>query len=274
MPGNGSKRATGPSLSGSAGWAGHSTSTAWSGSPTTRSRARPRRWPRLRAAGEDVVFCTNNFEPTGGGGRRPSWLATASRPAGDVITSADGRRPRWWSRASACCVCAGPGVVEALDGARGRARVATATPTRWSSGFHRDFDYERLRRAATAVRRGARLIGHQRRPDLSRRRTARSRAAGAILAAVAVASGVAAGGGGQALRARWPTSCGPGSGDDGVGGGRPARHRRRASPGASATGSRSCSAGSTGRRRRRRRPGAGPRGRRTSPPLVRPAVPC
>jgi 4-nitrophenyl phosphatase len=54
-------------------------------------------------------------------------------------------------------VCAGPGVVEALE-ARGVEPVRAGDADAVVVGFHRDFDYERLRIAAGAVRRGARLI--------------------------------------------------------------------------------------------------------------------
>jgi 4-nitrophenyl phosphatase len=54
-------------------------------------------------------------------------------------------------------VCAGPGVEEALL-ARGARPVRDGDADAVLVGFHRDFDYERLRVAARAVRRGARLL--------------------------------------------------------------------------------------------------------------------
>ena len=54
-------------------------------------------------------------------------------------------------------VCAGPGVVEALT-ARGAVPVRDGDADAVLVGFHRDFDYERLRVASRAVRRGARLL--------------------------------------------------------------------------------------------------------------------
>ncbi|HEV3227675.1 MAG TPA: HAD hydrolase-like protein, partial [Acidimicrobiales bacterium] len=51
----------------------------------------------------------------------------------------------------------GPGIVEALE-ARDAAVVRDERPDAVVVGFHRDFDYERMRTAATAVRAGARLI--------------------------------------------------------------------------------------------------------------------
>ena len=54
-------------------------------------------------------------------------------------------------------VCAGPGVVEALE-RRGAVPVRDGDADAVMVGFHLDFDYERLRIAARAVRRGARLL--------------------------------------------------------------------------------------------------------------------
>ncbi|MEQ1787400.1 MAG: HAD-IIA family hydrolase [Acidimicrobiales bacterium] len=110
---------------------------------------------RLRAAGEPVVFVTNNSSQS-----VAEVEAKLSRhgiaAAGDVITSAmaavtlvdPGER---------VLVCAGPGVVEALEG-RGAVPVREGDADAVLVGFHLDFDYERLRIAATAVRRGARLL--------------------------------------------------------------------------------------------------------------------
>ncbi len=58
-------------------------------------------------------------------------------------------------------MCGGPGIVEAVEG---RGATALANDRDHDDvdvvvvGFHRDFDYERLRRASSAVRRGARLL--------------------------------------------------------------------------------------------------------------------
>lgn len=110
---------------------------------------------RLRAAGEPVVFVTNNSsQPVADVEAK---LARQGIPAtGDVITSAmavvtliePGER---------VLVCAGPGVVEQLEG-RGAEPVRDGDADAVVVGFHLDFDYERLRIAARAVRRGARLL--------------------------------------------------------------------------------------------------------------------
>jgi 4-nitrophenyl phosphatase len=110
---------------------------------------------RLRDTGESMVFVTNNSSvPVG---LVEAKLARHGIPAeGDVVTSAmaaaglvePGER---------VLVCAGPGVVEALE-QRGAEPVRDGDADAVVVGFHRDFDYERLRIAARAVRRGARLL--------------------------------------------------------------------------------------------------------------------
>jgi 4-nitrophenyl phosphatase len=54
-------------------------------------------------------------------------------------------------------LCGGPGIAVELE-ARGVEVVRDGDADAVLVGFHRDFDYERMRVAATAVRRGARLI--------------------------------------------------------------------------------------------------------------------
>jgi 4-nitrophenyl phosphatase len=141
----------------------------------------------LRGAGQRVLFVSNNsFSPVSD---VESKLARFDVPAeGDVLTSAVAAatlvRP-----GERVLVCAGPGAVEALV-ARGARPVADGDADAVVVGFHRTFDYDELRRAATAVRRGARLIGTNDdvtypTPD------GPIPGGGAILAAVAAASGVA-----------------------------------------------------------------------------------
>jgi HAD superfamily hydrolase (TIGR01450 family) len=117
---------------------------------------------RLRARGERVLFVTNNsFAPVAA---TEAKLAGMGIPAeGDVLTSAlagatlvvPGER---------VLVCGGPGIAEACA-ARGAVPVAnTGQPGGVDGidvvmvGFHRDFDYERLRVAADAIRAGARFV--------------------------------------------------------------------------------------------------------------------
>ena len=82
----------------------------------------------------------------------------------------------------------GAGVVEAVEG-RGAVVVNDGDADAVLVGFHREFDYERLRIAATAVLRGARLLATN---DDATYPTPDGPipGGGAILASVAVASGV------------------------------------------------------------------------------------
>jgi HAD superfamily hydrolase (TIGR01450 family) len=141
---------------------------------------------RLRAAGCRVLFVTNNSAST----VAEHEFALASigvAAAGDVLTSAmaaavlvePGER---------VLVCGGPGVVEAVE-ARGCSVVPEGPCEAVMVGFHRSFDYEALRRAATAVHLGARLIGTN---DDATYPTPDGPipGGGAILAAVSVGAGV------------------------------------------------------------------------------------
>jgi 4-nitrophenyl phosphatase len=118
---------------------------------------------RLRAAGERVLFATNNSFPAVAD--QEAKLARVGIPAeGDVLTSAmaaaglvePGQR---------VLVAGGPGIRQAVA-ARGAVVVDAGDPAADDAagvdvvavGFHRDFDYERLRRAARAVDAGARLV--------------------------------------------------------------------------------------------------------------------
>lgn len=145
----------------------------------------------LRVAGVRVLFVTNNSAATVAD--QEAALAAIGIPAtGDVVTSAmagaDLVQP-----GERVLVAGGPGVVEALV-ARGAIAVGNDADPEVAVdavivGFHRDFDYERLRRAATAVGRGARLIGTNGdatypTPD------GPIPGGGSLLAAVATASGV------------------------------------------------------------------------------------
>ena len=123
---------------------------------------------RLRAAGHRVVFVTNNSFATVIEQERA--LENIGIPArGDVVTSsmaagtllAPGQR---------VLVCGGPGIVEAVRVAgadvvshaefdAGNSGSRSSRVDAVIVGFHRDFDYESMRRAARAVRDGARFIG-------------------------------------------------------------------------------------------------------------------
>jgi glycerol 3-phosphatase-2 len=140
----------------------------------------------LRDAGEDVVFCTNLSS-------RPVREAEAKlarhgiEAEGAVLTSAMAAA-RLVSPGERVLVRAGPGVVEALE-TRGVEVVRDGDADAVIVGLHLDFDYGRLRVAATAVRRGARLIGTNDDPTYPTP-DGPIPGGGAILAAVATAAGV------------------------------------------------------------------------------------
>ncbi len=140
----------------------------------------------LRAAGHQVVFCTNNSNhPVGVVEEK---LAHHGIPArGDVITSAMAAATLV-EPGERVLVCAGPGVVEAIEG-RGALPVWDGPADAVMVGMHLDFDYERLRAAAGAVRGGARLLATN---DDATYPTPDGPipGGGAILAAVATAAGV------------------------------------------------------------------------------------
>ena len=110
----------------------------------------------LRAAGERVVFVTNNSSARVADQEKK--LADIGIPApGDVLTSAMAAA-HLLEPGSTGLVCGGPGITEALE-ARGVTTVRDGAADAVVVGFHLDFDYQRLRAAAAAVRDGARLIG-------------------------------------------------------------------------------------------------------------------
>ncbi len=141
----------------------------------------------LRAAGHRVLFVTNNSASLLA--EQETALARLGIPAaGDVLTSAQAAA-RLVSPGERVLVCGGPGLVEAV-GSRGADVVAgDASADAVVVGFHRDFDYDGLRRAVTAVLRGARLIGSNDDPTYPTP-SGPIPGGGAILAAVATAAGV------------------------------------------------------------------------------------
>jgi glycerol-1-phosphatase len=140
---------------------------------------------RLRAAGETVVFVTNNSSmPVG---TVEAKLAVQGIPAErDVLTSAMAAA-RLVAPGDVALVCAGPGVDEAL-GARGVQTIREGDADAVVVGFHRDFDFERLDAASRSVRRGARLLATNDDPTYPTP-DGPIPGGGAILAAVATASG-------------------------------------------------------------------------------------
>jgi 4-nitrophenyl phosphatase len=140
---------------------------------------------RLRASGRRVLFVTNNsFSVVA---EQEQALARIGVPAiDDVVTSAQAAA-HLVEPGEVALVCGGPGVYEAVSD-RGARPVPDGEADAVLVGFHRDFDYERLRVASTAVMHGARLIATN---DDATYPTPDGPipGGGAIVAAVATASG-------------------------------------------------------------------------------------
>ena len=140
----------------------------------------------LRSSGERVVFLTNNSHE-----RVDAYVAKLERigvsaSPDDVVTSGQAAASLL-ERGSTALVCAGPGVVEALEAA-GIEAVSEGSADAVVVGWHSTFDYERLTIATCAVLDGARLVGTN---DDATYPTADGLipGGGALLAAVAYASG-------------------------------------------------------------------------------------
>lgn len=141
----------------------------------------------LRGRGERVVFLTNNSHE-----RVDAYVAKLERvgvsaSADDVVTSGQAAASLL-EPGTTVLVCAGPGVVEALDAA-GITVVFDGSADTVVVGWHAGFDYGRLTVATRAVLDGARLVGTN---DDATYPTADGLipGGGALLAAVAYASGV------------------------------------------------------------------------------------
>ena len=141
---------------------------------------------RLRARVERVVFLTNNSAATVAEHLgKLERMGVPTRPE-DLFTSAEAAASML-APGSTALACAGPGVREALT-ARGVRIVESGPADAVVVGWHREFDFSRLARAADAVRAGARLVGTNEdatypTPD------GLLPGAGALLAAVAYAAG-------------------------------------------------------------------------------------
>ncbi|MDZ7733497.1 MAG: HAD-IIA family hydrolase [Acidimicrobiia bacterium] len=135
------------------GWAIDLDGVIWLGDQPVRGAAGA--VARLRDAGEDVIFVTNNSSRPVGDYEEA--LRGQGLPArGDVVSSAvvaaDLVDP-----GETALVCAGPGVDEAL--VRRDVRTVREGPADVVVvGYHTDFDYDRMAAASTAVLGGARLL--------------------------------------------------------------------------------------------------------------------
>ena len=142
---------------------------------------------RLREGGERVLFLTNNSN------QKVATVVEKLEGMGipaqsdDIITSALAAASML-EEGQTALVCAGPGVEEALE-ERGVKTVTEGKADAVIVGWHPEFDYERLKAAAGAVRQGARLIGTN---DDATYPTPDGPipGGGSLLAAVAVAAGV------------------------------------------------------------------------------------
>jgi 4-nitrophenyl phosphatase len=113
---------------------------------------------RLRAGGQRVLFVTNNSAvPLAAVEDKLGGMGVHAR--GDVLTSAMAAAGLV-APGSLVLAAAGPGVVEALEqrGARVVRERTEEVPDVVVVGLHFDFDYERLRVACEAIRRGARFV--------------------------------------------------------------------------------------------------------------------
>jgi 4-nitrophenyl phosphatase len=109
----------------------------------------------VRARGDSVAFVSNNSHPTIA--EYESKLAAFGIPAAGAVVSSALAAARLVEAGETVLVLGGPGVREAVL-ARGATVVDDGEADAVMVGFHREFDYDRMRKGATAVRRGARLI--------------------------------------------------------------------------------------------------------------------
>jgi 4-nitrophenyl phosphatase len=143
---------------------------------------------RLRAAGERVLFVTNNSGPLLAEHVAKLQAAGVAAEAADVVSSAHAAASLLGAGDTAY-VLGGPGVVEAL-GDRGVDVVDTSTkPTAVVVGRTTSFDYDALAHAAGAIRAGARFIATNLDPTFPTP-DGQVPGAGALVAAVQVAAGV------------------------------------------------------------------------------------
>ena len=144
---------------------------------------------RLRSVGVRVLFATNNALPTRAELQRQLAHCGITADDADLLRSADVAAGLLQPGTTAV-VLGGDGVLEALA-ARGVTVVPEGPADAVVVGLTRDFTYQRLTTAVTAVRDGARLIGTN---EDATYPTPEGLVpgAGAILAAVTTASGVSA----------------------------------------------------------------------------------
>jgi HAD superfamily hydrolase (TIGR01450 family) len=152
---------------------------------------------RLRGAGLRVVFLTNNSSgrvqdnverlAAAGVEAEPDDLVTSAQAAAALLARDLRGDPNVSAAAPRVLACAGPGVDEALR-ARGFEPVDALPAVAVVVGWHRDFDFERLRNAADGVRSGARFVATNLDPTYPAA-SGLLPGAGSLVAAVATAGG-------------------------------------------------------------------------------------
>ena len=114
----------------------------------------------FRSAGLEVGFMTNNSSlPVGEYVEKLARFGVEADPS-EVLTSALATAELLaadLAPGSKVLACSGPGVVEALE-ARGFVVVDTGPAEAVVVGWHRTFDFDRLDRASSAIRAGARFV--------------------------------------------------------------------------------------------------------------------
>jgi len=144
----------------------------------------------LRAAGLRVVFLTNNSSGRVADNVARLGAAGVETDADDVASSAQAAAAllaRTAPPGARVLACAGPGVTESLV-ARGFVVVDEGPADAVVVGWHRDFDFERLRRAADVVRAGVPFVATNLDPTYPGA-DGLLPGAGSIVAAVATAGG-------------------------------------------------------------------------------------
>jgi 4-nitrophenyl phosphatase len=145
---------------------------------------------RLRAAGLRVAFLTNNSSGRVADNLARLAAAGVTASADELVTSAQAAvalLERETEPGARVLACAGPGVREALR-AGGFEPVEAAPAAAVVVGWHREFDFERLRVAADVARAGARFIATNLDPTYPGA-SGLLPGAGSLVAAVATASG-------------------------------------------------------------------------------------
>lgn len=151
----------------------------------------------MRAAGLRVVFLTNNSSGRVGDNLARLAAAGIEAESDDLVTSAQSAAALVARGAGGAAepvlACAGAGVVEALEehGLETVDAGADVAVRRFAAvvvGWHRSFDFDRMRRAADAVRAGARFVATNLDPTYPGAEGLLP-GAGAIVAAVAAAGG-------------------------------------------------------------------------------------